>query len=213
MDIETAGVLGVVATVATSTFAWFGARSKARADVQKAHEEAATALAQSEAAKVTALVQAEAAKEVAKATAEGAVEVARTSAASLLVEPLFARISDLEAKGDERDAELDVVRQAVANCQHNHEESKRREEQCLSRVEELRGHINELHGVIKRGLGERDEEVTKRVDLAVKSAVSEEAVRATVREAVRSLTPPGGGWALDRDPAARTRSDDDPDGV
>lgn len=213
MDIETAGVLGVVATLGTSTLAWFGARAKARAAVQTAHEEAATAVAQAEAEKVAAIAQAESAKEVAKATAAGAVEVARTGAAALLVQPLFERISSLETKGDARDAELDVVRQSVADCQHKHDESLRREEQCLRRVEELRGHIDELHGVIKRGLGERDEEVTKRIDLAVKDAVSDEAVRETVRAAVHSLTPPG-SWPLDfdvRDPASRTRDDDPSD--
>lgn len=217
MDIETAGVLGVVATLGTSTLAWFGARAKARAAVETAREEAATAVAQAEAEKVAAIAQAESAKEVAKATAAGAVEVARTGAAALLVQPLFERISKLEAKGEVRDGEIDVLSKAVAECQHDREESTRREEQCLQRVEELRGHIKELHGVIHRQLGDGDDGLSKRVELAVKDAVSDEALKETVKETVRatvqSLTPPG-SWPLDfdvRDPASRTRSDDPSD--
>lgn len=183
VEIETAGLLAAGTAFGSSVLVWLGTRAKALASVEKAREEA----------------------EAAKAAAESAVEVARTSAAASIIGPLFDRIAMLETKGEVRDSELNVVRAAVAECQHDRAESQAREERCIARVEQLNGTVVELQGMIHREIGARDRDVTQRVQLAVKDAVRE--------EARRSATPPG-QWPLDhdvRDPASRTRVDDPSD--
>lgn len=106
----------------------------------------------------------------------GSNELAETRHDERVSPMLMERIEKLETRVDERDEVIRKHQDEINECQRDREE-------CQRLYGEAKEAIGELRGIIER----RDEDVTRRV-------------RVAVREEIRTKSTPPGAWKLGEEP-------------